>query len=229
LLEGFSSSFQNCIQLASGETTIRAHLHCTERFADAHNALITAVATFLLTIVTLGLILGAVDQQKTTRAKLRAYLLPERATVAAAGANGMAIFPTTQIAVGTQPIAEIRWKNYGPTPAFDVNVAGNVCLTRWPLDPTSFPALDREAGSSQSLGPNGTTTKWEIAETPLILSNADLLQLQTGHLAFVVFGEVTYRDAFNRKHRTRYRLFTGGPAGIRGMSMFPHNEGNDAT
>jgi len=81
LLEGFSSSFQNCIQLASGETTIRAHLHCTERFADAHNALITAVATFLLTIVTLGLILGAVDQQKTTRAQLRAYLLPERATI----------------------------------------------------------------------------------------------------------------------------------------------------
>ena len=41
---------------------------------DAHNAIITALATVLLAIITLGLVWSGVQQHKTTRAQLRAYL-----------------------------------------------------------------------------------------------------------------------------------------------------------
>ena len=223
-IEGYSSTFQNCMHLSA--PLVSSYFHCTERFADAHNALITAIATFLLAIVTLGLILGAIDQQNTTRAQLRAYLLPDKVSVVAAGIDGKVIVPNKQIEVGTQPIVCFEWKNYGQTPAFDVKMAGNVCLTKWPIDPSSFPPLDREQGSSQILGPGGTTLKFEISEKPLILSDAGLQRLQAGELAFVAFGEVTYRDTFNRKHCTRYRYFTGGPPGVRGTMMSAHDEGN---
>ena len=126
-------------------------------------------------------------------------------------------------------MAAIEWKNFGVTPAHDVEMVGNVCLTAWPIDASRFPALDQEQGSRQILGPTATTTKWEISAQPLILSAADMTGLQNGTLVFVVFGKTTYRDAFGRKQWTTYRYFTGGPTGIRGISMSAHDDGNDTS
>src|SRR5262249_37627633 len=87
-VETFSSSFQTCIHQETAKTTedhsnnqnyslaipLRTYARCTERFADTHNAMITALATVLLAVITLGLVWSGVEQQNTTRAQLRAYL-----------------------------------------------------------------------------------------------------------------------------------------------------------
>ena len=63
----FSSSFQNCVSGAplkaieqsitrdSLKTFIGTRVRCTERFAEAHNALITAFGTILPSVITFGL------------------------------------------------------------------------------------------------------------------------------------------------------------------------------
>ena len=198
-------------------------------FLERNNGAITALATILLAVITWGLVRSGVEQQNTTRAQLRAYVLPESVSVVAADLNGMAIVPVQQISIGTQPIVAMAWRNFGPTPTSDVEMAGNVCLTPWPIDSATFPALDREQGSRQLLGPNTTTMKYEIAEIPLILSPDNMAGLQNGTLAFVAFGEVIYRDVFGRRQWTKYRYFTGGPPGVRGTSMSAHDDGNDAS
>jgi hypothetical protein len=72
-VETFSSSFQTCIQQETA-ISLRDYARCTERFAETHNAMITALATVLLAVITLGLVWSGVEQQNTTRAQLRAYL-----------------------------------------------------------------------------------------------------------------------------------------------------------
>ena len=126
-------------------------------FLERNNGAITALATIMLAVITWGLVRSGVEQQNTTRAQLRAYVLPENVSVVAADLNGMAITPVQQISVGTQPIAAMTCRNFGPTPASDVEMVGNVCLTPWPVDSAVFPALDREQGSRQLLGPNTAT------------------------------------------------------------------------
>jgi hypothetical protein len=78
-IESYSSSFQNCVSQESAKTTsnqskdrnnfsiivFRSYARCTERFADLHNALITALATVLLAVITSGLIWSGVEQLNT--------------------------------------------------------------------------------------------------------------------------------------------------------------------
>jgi hypothetical protein len=125
--ESYSSSFQNCInsgltkaaeqgsknQNSSVIAVVRDYVRCTERFADTHNALITALATVLLSAITFGLILSGVDQQNTSRAQLRAYVFVDNAEI-------------THIEDGAGvPEGHVFIKNFGQTPAYKVtSVAG---------------------------------------------------------------------------------------------------------
>jgi hypothetical protein len=92
-IEGYSSTFQKCVGQGSAQAATQnsqnennpvrsfvAYTRCSERFAEAHNPLITALASVLLAAITFGLILSGVDQQKTTRAQLRSYLSVETGT-----------------------------------------------------------------------------------------------------------------------------------------------------
>jgi hypothetical protein len=160
--ETFSSSFQNCVNEESAKSAadqgdkknqvVVAVVRCTVRFADRHNAFITALATLLLAVITFGLIWSGVEQQNTTRAQLRAYVLPNTITVIAADQEGTVILPYERIVVGRQPVAAIEWKNFGQTPAFDVEIIGNVCLIPWPIDPALFPAQMRSADRGKFSG-----------------------------------------------------------------------------
>ena len=50
-----------------------------------------------------------------------------------------------------------------------------------------------------------------------MLSDAQATAVITGNQAIVVYGEIRYRDAFDRDRFVRYRRFTGGPIGISRM------------
>jgi hypothetical protein len=183
------------------------------------------VATVLLWWSNRRLVTGA---GKSAERQLRAYVFVIEAQILAADINGTILNPPQNIRAGTRPVAILTIKNTGQTPAYDVSVFGNVTLTTWPLRPGTFPALPF-AGveiSRQSYGPGMYTHKFEIMG---MLNDAQVAALTAGNQAIVIYGEIRYRDAFNQNRFIRYRKFTGGPTGIRGMTMASHEEGNETS
>jgi hypothetical protein len=167
---------------------------------------------------------------RTARRQLRAYVYLDEATVFAADVNGAVILPQAQLSVGTRPTAMIKFKNTGQTPAYDVAMYGEVAFAPWPLEPIRLPAIDFARGATkESLGPGAVRNKWHIPPDHIpAITDADITRLQNGELALFVYGEVRYKDVFRKNRFTRYRYFTGGPTGLRGLSLAGHDEGNEA-
>lgn len=143
-IEGYSSSFQQCMQneAAANPSTkesknqnnpiivfSQSYFRCTERFANLHNALITAIATILLAVITFGLILSGIDQQKTARAQLRAYVMVHSVAI-------------TGISNGDKPDAHLTIKNYGQTPATRVTHWAKLGFSTFPVMSGPIPKRD---------------------------------------------------------------------------------------
>jgi hypothetical protein len=61
------------------------------------------------------------------------------------------------------------------------------------------------------------------------LTAEDFAGLKSGKRAIFVYGEITYLDVFGKRRFTRYRYFTGGATGVRGVRLNGHEDGNEAT
>jgi hypothetical protein len=176
---------------------------------------------------------------KTAERQLRAYVLLETTSVVSAAMDGtVMVWPSDTgrggqsmpIQAGHQPMAIITFKNFGRTPAHDVEMFGNVAIVPWPIRQEDLPELDLGTGTREIIGPGGTRRKHELfAGQPHPITPQEWAGLTNGTHALVFFGEVRYVDAFNETRITRYRLFCGGEMWVRGLELSAHSEGNSYT
>jgi hypothetical protein len=193
------------------------------------------IATVALVVVTWMLVIGA---NRNAERQLRAYVLIERTRVVSAAAGGAIMLrdrdashggEPMEIQAGHQPMAIITFKNFGQTPAHNVEYFGNVAVVPWPIRQKDLPALDG-GGTSEIIGPGGTRHKQELFSGQFRpLTAQEFADLKNGTVALVFFGEIRYVDAFDQNRVTRYRVFCGGEMGVRGLELSAHDEGNSYT
>jgi hypothetical protein len=201
----FSSSFQKCVSGAplkaieqsitrdSLKTFIGTRVRCTERFAEAHNALITAFGTILLSVITFGLILAAVDQQRTTRAQLRAYVAVD---------GGSATLKHVVVNGSRDEFIEalVAIKNFGVTPAYNYRSWVRIAL----CSPNRPPFEQRSEGLGGGI--IGPSNGMEIPVQHYPLSASELAEIRAKSLRIFVWGEILYTDAFNVRRYYRFYL-----------------------
>ncbi len=150
---------------------------------------------------------------RTTRRQLRAYVFISGAHL-------------ENIGIGQIPCAQLTIKNFGQTPAYKMTQWAMVGIGKFPLE--SHPSTnENEPMPERPLPPQDEIPLQSPKyKEPL---NAEMLdELSKGMLAIYVAGEVRYRDAFKKKWRTRYLLYSGGSIGLSGK-LAAYKEGNDAT
>jgi hypothetical protein len=204
-IESFSSSFQICVNQETAKAAadqgndknysfpilVRSYARCTERFANERNALITAVATVLLSIITLGLVWSAVEQQNTTRAQLRAYL---------SVVIGAAVYQDDTHKFEAKPAI----LNNGQTPAYNVrygikaeilsdSVAAGFTFTEPPDVPKS----------QSSIGPRENRLMSAIVVNRVPNNQIPNIKWGVGQ-ALWVWGVVHYDDIFGKPHFTQF-------------------------
>lgn len=160
--------------------------------------------------------------------QLRAYILVSEGRVFAD--HGMNRF--FNISVGSHPSSKFQFKNFGQTPAYDLQILTEIVLEKWPLNPTKLLPIDFNKGrSSEILGPGGVRDQsYTAPDGRPVLTNEDITGLMNGSLAIFVYGEMHYKDAFGKDRITKYRYFTGGPMNLAGgMTLTAHYDGNEAT
>jgi hypothetical protein len=178
---------------------------------DAASAL-TAIATALLAVITWFLVRFAKEQSATTRAELRAYVLIGGGRIADIGDRG-------------GRIVEIQIRNFGQTPAHDVQFWVGAGIRQFPLNSKLGPPSDPIAMSADVMAPNQTSTMF----VPVPVSTDPQEEwLRKGKAAIYAFGQVTYKDAFGVGHYTDFRHMCYGEGFPKGL-MSPCQEGNKYT
>jgi len=165
--------------------------------------------------------------ERTERRQLRAYVFTTAAQIEAADGNGR-ILSGQQIQAGFLAVSTMTITNTGQTPAYDLSVRGHIQITNWPLVDTDLEPLDfNEPVSMNSYGAGNHTMRFDRFRE--VISEADEQALRGKTKAIFVYGEIRYRDAFGNAQWTRYRYFTGGISGIRGIMLASHERGNEAS
>lgn len=202
---------------------------------------VTAAATFVIALFTTTLFFATLGQyrqlrrsvnlaEETAERQLRAYITLKSSQIFGASIDGTISDPPRPLAADCRPAAIMIFANTGQTPAYDVEMLGTIGLVNWPLNIPDLAAFPIPKGRSKTIvGPGETREKWDIpAPSFPILTEAHMIGLRQGKFAIVVFGEVRYKNIFKKQCFLRYRYFTGGPTGLRGMSLAAHDQGNEA-
>jgi hypothetical protein len=218
-VESYSSSFQHCIsqttnkpsenksenQIATAIIVPFSYIRCTERFADRHNALITALATVLLGVITFGLILSGADQQRTTRAQLRAYLTVEPGKSFRQSRKRNFRFELRPFVI-----------NVGQTPASNVRILSNINFLAPPIPPDfNFKLIVPEnfpPGSRATIGPG--KDKHHSVAIGRLLTWRELRDHVVAKKWFHVWGVVTYTDVFSIERHTYFSYLVYFPTKI---------------
>lgn len=191
---------------------IPSYWDCLGQFVTDDNPAITALSTVLLTIVTIGLLWVGYVQIRTTRAELRAYVF----------ARPIGIPDTDETDC---PKIHLVMKNSGQTPAYDV--------THWTcLDVDDHPdfKMGRPPGRRQSSGtvlPPGADAGI-VAERRRPLTEEECSAVVGRTKQIYVWGEISYRDTFHKRHVTKFRLYSGAESGSVG-EMAWSKKGNEAS
>jgi hypothetical protein len=149
----FSPNLRSCINYNSAQDSANSNKSknlvirellgrqtiCTMRLIDRHNGFFSAIVTALLALIAWRQAFIAREQSNTSRAQLRAYVMVDKATT---------------VDFGPVPKAEVIFKNYGQTPAYNLTIWTSVevavdDLKNKAAAPPSGPA------ASGSLGPGG--------------------------------------------------------------------------
>lgn len=205
------------------------------RFADLHSGGISAIASGLLTIVTIGLVWIGVRQEFMGRTELRAYIgittidMVNVAPLPTAIA-GQTLQPTIATALNPTvgPACVIIIKNSGQTPAKDVVHWGAIYLREYPLTSRLPAKILTGMISKTSLGPGHGASKTVAIPHPL--TPKEIADLRTGKSAIYVYGDIRYRDVWNNDRFVVYSYFHNFMAGNVGVSatLLSTPEGNDA-
>lgn len=171
--------------------------------------------------------------RESSERQLRAYVVSEMGSICNIAPPVRTSGPTPQTDARIThpdwgPVATMRIKNAGQTPAFRVQHWGNMCFGEYPLT-SILPPKDASVKPIHSmLGPGIISTKLFRFGPPLTPEQISALRAGTG--AIYVYGEILYEDAFGTPRYTRYRLMhhlMGGAIGVSTDLGFAE-DGNDA-
>jgi hypothetical protein len=191
------------------------------------------IGLFLAGVVGIVVALGTLNHMRqSSERQLRAYVVQERGAIVniADPIPAVGLVPTEARIThpGWGPVAHLQIKNTGQTPALQVENWGNICFREYPLIST-LPSKPAELRPMYSiLGPGIISTK-TLSFGPR-LTPQQIADLQAGTAAIYVYGEIRYRDVFNKDHLTKYRGMhhvMGGPIGVSTNLTFTEG-GNEA-
>jgi hypothetical protein len=132
-----------------------------------------------------------------------------------------------------QPIRKngLRWecdielKNSGQTPAYRVTVDTRGAILPQPPDEAFFVIAETpNTGSIFSMPSDGAYNVMQKA----VITEDDVNEIRLGKKAWYVFGEIRYRDAFNRAQNSKFR-FCHDKSMIDTTRMFATTAGNEET
>jgi hypothetical protein len=176
-------------------------------------AIAAAIFTGVLAIIAM---VQVYDTRKSSERQLRAYLMVEKARI-------------EDVEVGKTPRAVVTLKNFGQTPAYEVQQWANIGYDFFPPKNT-FPMEDTDAPCpATQMGPGGTfIARPKINNSPP-LNETVIAALKEGTFAIYVIGKVKYRDTFGNPQSTEYVMFAGGPIGIGDEALSPYINGMKST
>ncbi len=125
------------------------------------------------------------------------------------------------------PKATVVFKNFGHTPAYDVQIWIHMWIEVHPLA-IDLPTPPANFRMGKDILAPGRPRISQITKYPPVSPEAVPL-LGTPQGTIYVYGEVRYRDAFGNDRWTKYRLIWGGPEGVPlTSSLQADSEGNEA-
>jgi hypothetical protein len=108
--------------------------------------------------------------------------------------------------------AQVTIKNFGQTPAYDVQQWMHISIGEHPLR-VALPDPPQDLQVSVGIIPP-TVEHWMVGQMNAGTSAPELV-LGTPRRTVYVRGRIRYRDAFGERRQTDYRLIFGGPEGAR--------------
>jgi hypothetical protein len=175
---------------------------CTAAFVNKYNAVITAIATVLLTFVTGGLIWTGFVQIRTTRAQLRACVFPDTIGMW----DGTTLNPP-QPKRANIPGIVFTWKNSGQTPAANVISWAQMAVIKVADEESLIvPRLEKVFASHLGAGVIANKSLW--FNRPLTADEID--GIFNGTVAVYWYGRIEYSDIFDKPRYSNFRLsYTG--------------------
>jgi hypothetical protein len=132
---------------------------------------------------------------------------------------------------GQPVVAVITFKNFGQTPARNCEHIGRITAAEFPFraEPAVSYEDEMEGASRGLMGPGGLFVARDMFEGNGPIDPSWLREVREQKSAVYVHGMIRYRDVFGQRRYTKYRLFTGGRAGINGDHLAADSGGNEAT
>jgi len=119
----------------------------------------------------------------------------------------------------------VKVRNFGQTPAYGLTSALYIGFYRFPLDsPLDMPIYDTMASKSP-LAPGEYVTQYAVLTDRL--NQTEINIIKSSKAAIFVSGELVYHDAFKKRRRTTFCLYSTGIAFMHG-EFACYNEGNEA-
>jgi hypothetical protein len=166
-----------------------------------------------LAIVLVAVIVAIVSM---TRRRLRAYVFVSGAEI-------------VDLDKGSVPVVKLEIKNAGQTPAYRLSHVWRCGTYSHPLDEKLPLPHKAEPMSWAHLGPGAAASVSRSADIPCVNSLNGVAGALPNHpVAFYVYGEIVYRDAFHQRRFTRYLLFQPGPPRLGRGPLLAHERGNEA-
>ena len=161
---------------------------------------------------------------ETAQRQLRAYL-----GLTNAGIEG--------VSIGCVPVASFSVMNTGQTPAYDVRLSGDITIGPHPLpegvglpapgvDGTDPSAATQQPG--QTMGMLGASQRmYRREDFGREIPEEIVTALGDGTKVIYVYGEITYRDAFDDRWTMRYRYICRGLTDTKGLYIESIEETKD--
>lgn len=122
--------------------------------------------------------------------------------------------------------ATIAIKNYGQTPAYEVQHFAKIDVKDFPLNKEELDEPDYTDASKLPLAPSSEPIRKSLKLLKQ-LSSVENAAIVAKEKAIFVWGEIVYVDIFKIKRRTKFCLYTTGSKFTEDMPAY-HHYGNDA-
>jgi hypothetical protein len=192
-------------------------------FIDAHNGLVSAIATVFIAAFTYVLIRVSSRQAELTRALVNAAEdTPKRQLRAYVNVKSGSLKNVTE---GGHPTSTITIKNFGQTPAYRliINCAIGLGESFDKLGPVTGKIMDKPIGT---LAPGAKIEHFYPSEH--VLTTEDMEGLKSGKFALFVHGEIVYWDFTGEKRTTKFRTFKNVVVGLGTPHLASCEEGNES-
>ena len=177
--------------------------------------IVIGFASTIIAVIALAVsVLTAIISIRTSRAELRAYVLPDASRL--------------EITDGGLPVANLRIKNFGQTPAYDVVGWVHMWIEEYPLK-IDLPQPGPDFISSKSVvGPGGHFIYRFPRDNPM--NTWERGQIDQRKAAIYLYGGIKYRDCFRREQSADFILYFHGPYDANARdNMHNYHDGNRST